>query len=279
MVTLAETYRPLLTEGFTVSRRSQAHAARVLEPVTRQLVRTLHGVVTATEWGDLLLGGAIPAVFGLRIRDALDQYRPQLHAALLRPLGPRELLEATGAIVQVSRLPRSVADSMARAQVAELVVGLEARQLEVLRLHLARVFERGVSAPLLEDIAATTGLTPRQVSQVANHRVRLERLGLPRKSISAALRRLEEELLMRRARDIAITEANAFTNRILQRRGELVGGARKRWRRVPGRGFHDECQENHDSEPIPMRHAFPSGHLAPAAHTRCTCLLELVVPT
>ena len=78
-----------------------------------------------------------------------------------------------------------------------------------------------------------------------------------------------------RANTIAVTEMSRAMNVAATETYKDMGVEFTQWLALEP---CDACQENADSDPVPMGDAFPSGDFEPPAHPNCRCQIEAVFP-
>lgn len=259
---------PLLTRPAFA--RGVGHQERALR---RPLARALGALARAS--GPALLrelvrsGHRIPrAAEQLRLRGILEAHKAELQDALLRIRLP--VREQAGEDVPAT------AARIAAWRIGELIRQIELQQLNTIRWQLEQLFERGPTDALIERIGRTAGLTQQMAAYVQKVTDQAIAAGASEAAAARQGEALAGELMRRRGKLIARTEAVDFTNQVVEERGRILGtGTVKQSVSARDTNVCPICRKNEQAGPIPMNASFPSGHQRPTYHPGCRCLLEV----
>ncbi len=256
-----------ITAERTAQLRHVSTIERKMKPQIARFLNKLQDLMNREEWLEAFRNGDIPSDVVEKNRERLEQLRQEVVYAMSNP--EHRLVE------QVDP------NELARMQIGELVQGLEAKQLAALRRQLALLYELGPTPAVLELVGRITGLTERQIEQVARARqVSLEAGATPQQASRVAATAASRARAYR-ATLIARTEAVRHAGNIIQARGAELAAQGKTVKRL-WLSSRDEyvcpiCIRNDTGEWIGLHEPFPSGHSTPPAHPGCRCVLELYV--
>ncbi len=260
------------------SRRVQLRSIAIREARLREIwldiLQSWSRVVTVEELRRAARFGAVDlsvlsSAMGLEARRRTDQL---VEAITLERIQRDELEEFLTPLGPVT------VETLAREQIGQRVVELEAGALKTLRAQLVVVMREGPTDDILAAIAQTTGLTTRQTMAVANLQRRLIEQGVGATQASSQAAAYARRSLRRRARLIARTEAVDFTARIVEERGLQVGNMSKQWVSARDGGVEEICTSLDNGQKVPVGQMFSglSGSIGrPTAHPGCRCVLEL----
>lgn len=259
------------------NRRAQLRGIALREARLRgtwlDILRSWNGLVDTDSLRDVARAGTGDADVLLRgLETATRPREAELVRGLVGPIERAELEEFTTPLGPVA------VDTLARAQVGDLVRDLFGRARDNLRELLVVLMREGPTDDVLASIASSTGLTRRQTIAVQNLRRRLLEEGVSRATAGRRATDYAERVLRRRARLIARTEAVRFTSALVEARALQAGNMVKQWVSARDGAVEELCLSLDNGQQVPAAGMFQglSGGIArPPAHPGCRCILEI----
>lgn len=251
--------------------------------VVTRVLRQLQQLVTPHELQVAAgIGSIHPAPVTARVTGVWDQYRSALVAALVEPVRVRRDGSPDDPIAPTGYQPQDLAE----AQVLRLIRQLAPPQVGTLQLQLRTLMELGATPDVLAGIAGATGLTQRQMLQVAAYLRRQRAAGIPEETVQRTIQAYIASLLRQRAGTIARYEAVSYTNALVHARGQQLNGRgsiTKAWvsardDRVDRGNANGICRVLDDGKRIPLEQAWEfdgERFLSPPGHIGCRCLEEI----
>lgn len=235
-------------------RRTIAERETRLRKVVRRLMVELREVMPPGSLRHASAFSHVPDRFQASIDQVFAKYRPLLVEALVTAKAdtPPTMLE------------------LAMRHIGDLITSLQPRQMDAVREQLAILMQEGPKPELLQAIADTAGLTPRQVQLVGSFVQRQIDAGVSAGAAARAGQAMAGRLQQHRSQLIARTEAVRYTNALVQQRAEDAGGPiEKQWVSARDENVDPVCQSLDNGKRIPMEATFPGGLLHPPAHPGC----------